>query len=133
MTCQFEDLKFISNNFISVEKDGKWGIYNIDKRVVTTSFKFNKIIAITEKFAAANLNDKWILIDMYGNTISEYYDNVCFNTTVSMFVNRNNKWILVNEYGKEISDEYDEIKDFVEGYALVKKMGNMALLMKMEH
>ncbi len=61
---------------ISVKKDGKWGLYNLETGKMTMPFIFpGYICKITNGYVITSADDKYILCDEEGNTILEVPDN----------------------------------------------------------
>ncbi len=60
----YEDLQWYGNKFSLVNKDLKWGIFDMEKKKEVVPIKYNNIAKLTDEFAFVKLGDKWGIVEL---------------------------------------------------------------------
>ncbi|MCS7004551.1 MAG: WG repeat-containing protein [Cytophagales bacterium] len=118
---------FVSDGFVHVKKNGKFGIMDETGRLLTEC-KYDKIDDFSDGMAKAKIGEQFLFINNEGKELllKNQYEQVSNFRNGFAAVRKNNKWGYINKAGEEkIKPEYDKITPygFSEGLAAVYKYG----------
>ncbi|MBQ7432168.1 MAG: WG repeat-containing protein [Lachnospiraceae bacterium] len=116
-----EWLSFLSNNWILVKNDGKYGYVN-SGMIIPDDLPYEDATIFKNGVAAVSQGGKWALIDSSLQPITEFvYDdivrdeyNTCINSGV-VFAQKDGSYYMLDANGKLISESgFEDVKPFAE-------------------
>lgn len=98
-TVKEQGMRYSESNLIGVEKDGKYGFYNIKLKKLTIPLIYDDCNYFFEGLAAVKKNGKWGVINTSGQVVVPLlYEKANFVEPggKKIQVKKNGKWILIN-------------------------------------
>ena len=105
-------VKGITDSYILGQKDGKYGFYNYDFKLLSQNLVFEDITFNNDDVMAVKKGDKWGIITSGGETLTDFiYEDVLVNSSGAAFesglavVKKDGKWRFIDKEGNFISEE----------------------------
>jgi hypothetical protein len=100
-----------------------WGLINYYRLLITGNYWYDDIYDFSyNDWAMVKKDGKVNIISIYGNLLTNWYDDIIFSSDGYIRVKQGNKYGLMDKSWKVLLyPDYDQIFDFDNGYALVKK------------
>lgn len=146
-----EEVKGLTNSSIIAKKDGKFGYYNYDFKLLSESLQFDEVTMGSDGFSAVKRDGAWALMKDDGEITTDFiYEDVALNTLGSIFnngramVKQNGNWILIDTEGKQLleatfkeakapeSTEYIAVGDGSGKWGFIDHEGNKVIDFKYE-
>ena len=109
---KLSSVKGITDSYIIGEKDGRYGFYNYDFKLLSENLIFDDITLSNDGLMAVKKGDKWGIIKDNGEAVTDYiYEAVAIGTSGSAFesgiavVKRDGKWRFIDTEGNFVSEE----------------------------
>lgn len=146
-----EEVKGLTNSSIIAKKDGKFGYYNYDFKLLSESLQFDEVTMSSDGFSAVKRDGAWALMKDDGEITTDFiYEDVALNTLGSIFKNgramvkKGGNWILIDMEGKQLfeatfkeakapeSTEYIAVGDGSGKWGFIDHEGNKVIDFKYE-
>ena len=105
-------VKGITGDYIIAEKDGKYGFYNYDFKLLSEKLVFDDITFNNDGMIAVKKDDKWSILKDNGDKVTDFiYEDVAVNSSKTAFesgmavVKKDGKWDFIDVEGNVISKE----------------------------
>ncbi len=99
---------------------------DFNEKLLTPWYK--EIYKSEDSLILAQIEEKFMLLNIYGDTISREYDGIFYHKPNQLMVRLGEKYAFMNFSDSIISDWYDDISDFKDGFAVVKIEEKFALM-----
>lgn len=116
------------NNQWSVQKDGKYGLYDDKNKKIIIPIQYDNILGTHDngKIISVVQDKKSFLIDTKNKLVSKKYDDIRFSYFKSILIaEKDNKEILLDLNGKEIGQWYDKIFSTSGAEIFTVQLGNL--------